>query len=102
MVENPRAGHGYRRAKDMANATHMTSIEESELQEYLRELEREPIYRFADWPNPEVPHASAGAYTVWKGGDCLYAGMSGRSLTADEIAAQRERGARRKPLINPC
>ena len=31
----------------------------------LAELRDGPLYRFADWPNPEVPNRRIGVYTVW-------------------------------------
>jgi hypothetical protein len=40
-----------------------------------------PLYRFADWPNPDVPHVAFGVYTVWlPDRKLLYAGMSGRAM----------------------
>jgi hypothetical protein len=41
-----------------------------------------PAYRFADWPNPEVPNWRAGVYTVWDGDVLIYVGMAGRGLLA--------------------
>ncbi len=38
------------------------------------------LYRFADWPNPEVPNWRAGVYTVWDGPTLIYVGMAGRGL----------------------
>ena len=48
----------------------------------LEHLETGPLYWFRDWPNPEVPPVAAGVYTVWRGDELVYAGMSGRVLTA--------------------
>ena len=31
----------------------------------LAKLRDGPLYRFADWPNPEVPNGRTGVYTVW-------------------------------------
>jgi len=43
-------------------------------------LARGQLYRFADWPNPEVPHVAYGVYTIWlPDSRLLYAGMSGRT-----------------------
>jgi len=47
------------------------------------------LHRFADWPNDAIPAVAAGAYTVWEGDDLVYAGMAGRSLTADSILEHR-------------
>jgi len=37
-------------------------------------------YRFADWPNVEVPLVAVGAYAVWNSEQLFYCGMSGRAL----------------------
>jgi hypothetical protein len=46
----------------------------------LAELRDGPLYRFADWPNPEVPNGRIGVYTVWRGDQLIYVGMAGRAL----------------------
>jgi hypothetical protein len=46
----------------------------------VAELRDGPLYRFADWPNPEVPNGRIGVYTVWRGDQLIYAGMAGRAL----------------------
>jgi hypothetical protein len=45
------------------------------------------LYRFADWPNADVPRVAYGVYTVWlPDGRLLYAGMSGRrELDPDSV-----------------
>jgi hypothetical protein len=49
-----------------------------------------PLHRFADPLDPELPRVAAGCYTVWdESGRFVYAGMAGRSLTADRIQAAR-------------
>ena len=65
----------------------------------LRTLEYGELFAFRDWPNADVPQAAAGAYTVWRGTRLIYVGLSGRSLTEDELAAQRETGIRAKGLF---
>ena len=55
----------------------------------LEALSSGQVYRFADWPNDAVPAVAAGAYTVWEGDKLVYAGMAGRSLTADSIMEHR-------------
>jgi hypothetical protein len=37
-------------------------------------------YRFADWPNDNVPSISAGVYGIWHEDKLFYCGMSGRQL----------------------
>jgi hypothetical protein len=60
-----------------------------EFDERLADLASGPVYRFADWPNPEVPVVAAGVYAVWAGdGAYLYVGMSGRGLTERDLAAR--------------
>ncbi len=46
-----------------------------------------PLYRFADWPNPEVPNGRIGVYTVWRGDQLIYVGMAGRALGPSAVAA---------------
>ena len=56
----------------------------------LRSLEAGTPYRFADWPNADVPRVAAGVYTVWlPDGKLLYVGMSGRGLRFDADDGQR-------------
>lgn len=60
-------------------------------------MEHGPLYRFADWPNSEVPNWRAGVYTIWRGHEFLYVGMAGRSLlagaheTPEAVASQGKR-----------
>ena len=35
---------------------------------------------FQEWPNPTVPAVAAGVYVVWREGQLIYAGMSGRNI----------------------
>lgn len=37
-------------------------------------------FRFADWPNPDVPKVSAGTYVIWDQDRLIYCGMSGRKF----------------------
>jgi hypothetical protein len=46
----------------------------------LAELRDGPMYRFADWPNPEVPNGRIGVYTVRGGDELIYVGMGGRAV----------------------
>ena len=43
----------------------------------LAELRDGPLYRLADWPNPEVPNGRIGVYTVWRGDQLIYVGDGG-------------------------
>lgn len=56
----------------------------------LETLQNGPLSRFSDWPNPAVPLVAAGVYTIWEGGQLVYAGMAGRSLTREAIATARQ------------
>jgi hypothetical protein len=57
-------------------------IEDTRVEQDLHQLEHGPVFRFADWPNPEVPNWRAGVYTIWRGNEFVYVGMAGRSLLA--------------------
>ena len=63
-------------------------------------LDSGPAYRFCDWPNKADPDVAAGVYTIWRGEELIYVGMSGRSLTSDQIAEHRAAGARGKGLYS--
>jgi predicted house-cleaning noncanonical NTP pyrophosphatase (MazG superfamily) len=56
------------------------------VEEFLEPLEFGPRYRFADWPNLELPMVAAGVYTVWEGDEFVYVGFAGMKLTARDIA----------------
>jgi predicted GIY-YIG superfamily endonuclease len=43
----------------------------------VRELQDGSEFRFADWPVASAPRLAAGVYTIWRGGQFIYAGMSG-------------------------
>jgi hypothetical protein len=55
-----------------------------------------PVFRFADWPNSDVPEGGVGIYTIWEGRQLLYIGMSGRgpasAATGTGTAAPKSRG----------
>ena len=61
-------------------------------------LARGPLHAFAAWPLEVVPHVAAGLYSVWKGEDFIYIGMSGRGLSEADIEARRRAGERKKAL----
>ena len=31
-----------------------------------------PVFRFADWPNDQVPRRAAGVYTIWRHEQFIY------------------------------
>jgi hypothetical protein len=37
-------------------------------------------FRFAEWPNPEIPPVAVGVYSIWNNEQLLYCGMSGRDI----------------------
>lgn len=47
----------------------------------LAELERGQIHRFSEWSNTDCPRVAAGVYTIWRGSQFVYVGMSARGLT---------------------
>jgi hypothetical protein len=48
------------------------------------------LHRFTDWPNPDVPAAAFGVYSVWlPDGKLLYVGMSGRAMKVDPESLKR-------------
>jgi hypothetical protein len=49
-------------------------------------------FRFADWPNTEVPLVAAGIYAIWDGDVLIYCGMAGRELEEARIAAKPRYG----------
>lgn len=49
-------------------------------------------YRFADWPNADVPKAAAGVYAIWRGEELIYCGMSGRSIVAGAEMPTKKHG----------
>ncbi len=53
----------------------------------LAKLQAGPVFRFADWPNDQVPRRAAGVYTIWHADKLLYVGMSGRGAQAEDLVA---------------
>jgi len=37
-------------------------------------------YKFADWPNTDIPDVAAGVYAIWNKKRLIYCGMSGREI----------------------
>ena len=65
------------------------------LDDELKALEHGPLHRFEDWPNTGVPNVAAGVYTVWQGNSYIYAGMSGRGATKEDLVVVIEDGRAR-------
>ena len=66
----------------------------------LRVLQSGPLYHFSDWPNEAIPQVAAGVYTIWRGAELMYVGMSGRALTAAHIDRYRNEGLKGKGLYS--
>jgi len=43
-------------------------------------LEVDPLHRFRDWPQPDVPACAPGVYSLWFDGRLLYIGVAGTRL----------------------
>ena len=52
----------------------------SDLEQLWDELNQQPVHRFADWPNKEVPKGKPGAYLIYQEGRWIYIGMSFKNL----------------------
>ncbi|MBB5774016.1 hypothetical protein HD596_000772 [Nonomuraea jabiensis] len=59
-------------------------------------MQEGPLFKFSEWPNDRIPLLAAGVYTVWRGDEFLYAGMSGRGRKEEHLVA--EPGQVQKPL----
>jgi hypothetical protein len=62
----------------------------SDLAQYrqmVHDLQDGPLFSFADWPNDQVPRRAAGVYTVWRGDEFIYVGMSGRGAQREDFVA---------------
>jgi hypothetical protein len=53
----------------------------------VEELASGTLFSFADWPSDLVPRRAAGVYTVWRGGEFIYVGMSGRGAQREDFVA---------------
>ena len=51
-----------------------------DLEKLWDELNHQPVHRFADWPNKEVPKGKPGVYLIYQGNDLKYVGMSFKNL----------------------
>ena len=52
----------------------------SSLEQLWDELNHQPVHRFADWPNKEVPKGQPGVYLIYQEGRWVYIGMSFKNL----------------------
>ena len=50
------------------------------LEQLWDELNRQPVHRFTDWPNREVPKGKPGVYLIYHEGRLIYIGMSFKNL----------------------
>lgn len=65
------------------------------------DLQQSKARPFNSWlEESDVPTVAAGVYTIWKGKQLIYVGMSGRGWTEADIAAKRKRGERGKGLVS--
>jgi hypothetical protein len=61
-----------------------------ELHDERARLSQGPVHRFGELLDPDIPRVAAGCYTIWdESGKFIYAGMAGRTLTAERIEAAR-------------
>ena len=50
------------------------------LEQLWDELNQQPVHRFADWPNRDVPKGKPGVYLIYHEGRWIYIGMSFKNL----------------------
>ena len=50
------------------------------LEQLWEELNQQPVHRFADWPNKDVPKGQPGVYLIYQGNDLKYVGMASANL----------------------
>jgi predicted GIY-YIG superfamily endonuclease len=55
-------------------------INQLNLEQLWDELNRQPVHRFADWPNRDVPKGQPGVYLIYQGDRWIYIGMSFKNL----------------------
>ena len=51
-----------------------------DLEQLWDELNCQPVHRFADWPNRDVPKGKPGVYLIYLGNDLKYVGMASANL----------------------
>ena len=52
----------------------------SDLEQLCDKLNRQTVYRFADWPNRDVPKGQPGVYLIYHEGRWIYVGMASANL----------------------
>ena len=50
------------------------------LEQLWDELNRQPVHRFTDWPNKNVPKGKPGVYLIYQEGRWIYIGVSFKNL----------------------
>ena len=50
------------------------------LEKLWDDLNHQPVHRFADWPNRDVPKGKPGVYLIYLGNDLKYVGMASANL----------------------
>jgi predicted GIY-YIG superfamily endonuclease len=50
------------------------------LEQLWDELNQQPVHRFADWPNRDVPKGQPGVYLIYQVNDLKYIGMASANL----------------------
>ena len=50
------------------------------LEQLWDELNQQPVHRFADWPNRDVPKGKPGVYLIFQVNDLNYVGMASANL----------------------
>jgi hypothetical protein len=66
--------------------------------EQMNALVAGPVFRFAAWPNDQVPRRAAGVYTIWRQEEFIYVGMSGRGAKAEDFVAGQDNEGQAKGL----
>ena len=51
-----------------------------DLEQLWDELNQQPVHRFADWPNKDVPKGKPGVYLIYHEDRWIYIGMSFKNL----------------------
>ncbi len=69
-----------------------TQPDPAQFGEELKELEVGPEHRFSDWPTASIPSFGAGVYTIWRNRVLIYAGTSGRSISANTLKRNKPHG----------
>ena len=50
------------------------------LEQLWDELNQQPVHRFADWPNRDVPKGQPGVYLIYQRDRWIYVGMASANL----------------------